>query len=1131
MNAVPTSQDINRQAKIQGKEQRIIEVPLKEQGQLVEIDCTTLPEDAEELCEILECESASKEFWIQFSYEYRRQGYIDQAIHILIRGLKVDMQKENKLPLYSMLAALYLEKARRAPRTEDQKEFSSEAHTKDYYHQMATQALNEANRIDFSFLPNILTRAVWNIMRSSGEKSLIDQAGKYFDDILIADPRNLFAMLGKARILFSRKNYVGSLKLYQTILSSKPDFVLDPRIGIGLCFWKLNMKENAKASWLRSLELNEKNVSANTLLSLYYLDSASSKTGTSEFLEEYEKSLKYAQNAYKQSQTDPYSANILASYFFSKRNMDMTIKLSEKALKYADTNYLINNSLFLMARAYHYMENYEKASELYQHSYSIKDSRVISEIGMGQMKLIQDDIVGAKLIFEKITEQHPKCIEALTILGSIYTHEILSSNSRNDKSLERQKAKSLLERAIHLISNSEQREFSGSGIFITLAALCEEEDNNVSLESYERALDLERNFPTNILPQLLNNIGVLHHIKENFANARQFYQDALNQCVSMGQQENNTINIDALVTTLTYNLARCEEQAKNYEKAKKFYEELLQRHPDYVEARVRLCHMEIIKEGTENLSKKIKNLIEANPGNLDVRAYFGWYLSRQKWNKTSGDNPEQKHYTHTLKYFDKHDRYSLTAMGNIHLRIAQEFRPTTDAEKEKKHKMYEKAVEFFDKALQLDPKNAYAAQGIAIALAENKQHTKALLILSKIRETLKNETVYINMGHCLTEMKQYPRAIEAYELALNEYQNGSDLMTFSALGKVWLQKGKEERNLSALKEALKFTEKALKLQPSNTAIIFNIAFIQFKFAEIARTLPENKRSIEDLKYALENLDNAIKTFSNLANSKYPPYPKEDIQQRANMGRNTTLRQLERAIQQQKEFESNNLAKLDSARQKRKEEQEKRNAEAEALRVSEEKRQKELTEERRLMQEQVKEWAMKKKEEYEMAEHDIERNKDPNDQGKSKKRNKLKKNRQKKIENKESEPFNPETNEHDTHDDEKQEKTISEQPKKRRKLSKINSKREIIDSDDQVENEEKEVPDIYNNKSNTEEHKENTMIEHETSYTVEDKKNNVLEYRTLNTIEHKTDNSMEYEPSEIVEYDTFDLYGTEDNDEV
>lgn len=335
---------------------RTIEVPLKEDGQFVEIDCTTLPEDVSELCEILECENAPKEFWIQFSYEYRCQGFVDQAIDILTRGLKkVDMVKENKLPFYSMLAALYLEKARKAPQKVNQYGIVLEQPTKDYYHQMVMQALNEANRIDFSFLPNILTRAVWNIMRSLEDKSLIDQAGKYFDDVLMVDPNNLFAMLGKARILFSRKNYAGALKLYQTILSSKPDFVLDPRIGIGLCFWKLNMKEDAKTAWLRSLELDEKNVSANTLLSLYYLHSASSKTGTSEFLEEYTKSLQYAQNAYKQSQTNSYSSNILASYFFSKKNMNSAIKLSEKALEYADTSYLINNSLFLMARAHHYM--------------------------------------------------------------------------------------------------------------------------------------------------------------------------------------------------------------------------------------------------------------------------------------------------------------------------------------------------------------------------------------------------------------------------------------------------------------------------------------------------------------------------------------------------------------------------------------------------------------------------------------------------------------------------------------------------------------------------------------------------------------------------------------------------------
>ena len=59
------------------------------------------------------------------------------------------------------------------------------------------------------------------------------------------------------------------------------------------------------------------------------------------------------------------------------------------------------------------------------------------------------------------------------------------------------------------------------------------------------------------------------------------------------------------------------------------------------------------------------------------------------------------------------------------------------SEKAKRSSTYSKAVEFFDKALLLDPKNAYAAMGIAIAVAEEEKDVKsALPILIKVRETV-----------------------------------------------------------------------------------------------------------------------------------------------------------------------------------------------------------------------------------------------------------------------------------------------------------------------------------------------------------------------------------------------------------
>ena len=74
----------------------------------------------------------------------------------------------------------------------------------------------------------------------------------------------------------------------------------------------------------------------------------------------------------------------------------------------------------------------------------------------------------------------------------------------------------------------------------------------------------------------------------------------------------------------------------------------------------------------------------------------------------------------------------------------------------------------------------------------------------------------------------------------------------------------------------------------------------------------------DLEAAAVGLDEAIESFTEIAHSKNPPYPKNDIESRANMGRNTTRRQIERAVQTQRDYEEKNAAKLQEARMLREE---------------------------------------------------------------------------------------------------------------------------------------------------------------------------------------------------------------------
>ena len=224
----------------------------------------------------------------------------------------------------------------------------------------------------------------------------------------------------------------------------------------------------------------------------------------------------------------------------------------------------------------------------------------------------------------------------------------------------------------------------------------------------------------------------------------------------------DTIDTDALVTTISYNLARTYEAGSLLDEARQVYEGLLERHDDYTDARTRLAYIELRQNPTEDGPQAIANLNETDGNNLEVRALLGWYLSRSKKRVNNiAEDQEQKHNKKTLLYYDKHDRYSLTGMGNLYSTYAREMRRATDKEREKRSSEYLKAVGYYDKVLQLDPRNAYAAQGIGICLLEDKKDfAGAVQIFTKIRDTVRDSSVSINLGHAFCELKQYTRSIE-----------------------------------------------------------------------------------------------------------------------------------------------------------------------------------------------------------------------------------------------------------------------------------------------------------------------------------------------------------------------------------
>ena len=91
-------------------------------------------------------------------------------------------------------------------------------------------------------------------------------------------------------------------------------------------------------------------------------------------------------------------------------------------------------------------------------------------------------MISAKLTFERLLEQHPKCIEALTILGFIYTNEANDRTNKMDKSAEKAKAKGFFEKSLKLIEETKGRSLDDPMLCVAQSQLSEADDVDVALK-------------------------------------------------------------------------------------------------------------------------------------------------------------------------------------------------------------------------------------------------------------------------------------------------------------------------------------------------------------------------------------------------------------------------------------------------------------------------------------------------------------------------------------------------------------------------------------------------------------------------------------------------------------------------
>ncbi|KAI1302589.1 hypothetical protein F5Y03DRAFT_361182 [Xylaria venustula] len=978
-----------------------IEVPVQEDDDFinVEIDLNNLVDDPTELCDMFENEHTARLYWMTIALAYAKQNKTDRAIEVLNRGSNAmqDTTPLEKLSLISCVCWMYLRKSREAPRVPPEGALLSEAKTKDHYLQLATSSLNEASRINPAFPPLFLARGVLQLLKASlqapskaaatggpvdqAKADLLKSALKSFEQASkVSQGKNMLALMGKARALYGLGNYKDALTAFQDVLLKTPELVdPDPRIGIGCCLWQLGYKDDAKQAWVRSLELNPDS-KALILLGLYYLD-ASSKvpTHSPEFIKLYKKAMTdFTQKSFKNDKNQPLTCATFAGYFLSSKNLSHVESLANKAIQYTDVNAIASDGWYLLARKEHYSGNVETATDYYRRADEarggLERGYLPAKFGVAQLSVLNNDLGEAKLRLEKIIQpasKHERNYEAMVLLGTLYAEEVFANQhaaTKEDKTTEMHKAIDYLEQVRTAWKDPKKNLPMDSSILLNLARLYESTQPEKALQcllqveqleldqihssehpdGIEDATELRNTLRKNLPPQLLNNIGCFYSQAEKHSLATDMFQAALSSCMRIGEKGED-MDADALVTTISFNLGRSYEYQGLTDKAVEVYEQLLARHDDYTDAQARLAYIKLRKNPNKEGPDAVAKLYQTNSGDLEVRALYGWFLgrinSRRKFANVN-DDPELRHYKHTLQHYDKHDKYALIGMGNIIMMAAREMRRETEDEKRKRSHQYVRSVEFFDKALTLDPKNAHAAQGVAIALIEDrKDYSNALPIFLKVRETIKDANVYINIGHTYAELRQFSKAIENYEIALSKDGKNNDPSILACLGRTWLNRGRHERNLDAFKTALSYAKKALEVSSEQVHFKFNVAFVQIQLVQHIMNVPETQRTLVQLEEAMEGLEAAIVALDEIAQHPQPPYPKVDVEQRANMARNTQRKQLGRQIESQKEYEEKNKEKIAAVLEKRQAEAKRREEQRQQALAEQKERQDKIRKER------------------------------------------------------------------------------------------------------------------------------------------------------------------------------------------
>ncbi|CAI4231970.1 unnamed protein product [Auanema sp. JU1783] len=788
----------------------------------IEINFEDLP-DGDEVLQILRAEKAFLHYWIRLGLEYYRRGHYEIFVRLLENsGSEASLEYEDvsndQMKALDILAAYFV---RLAHRERGNKEKKRDLFAK------ATLLYTTADKLKMYDTDHLTGRAYFCLVE--GKQNKLDSAAQQFNFVLKQNSNDIAAMMGMACISFNKKEYSTALYYYKKCLRQKPIGPADFRVGIGYCLARMNKLEKARLAFERALEILPTHVSALTALAIMDLNEYSE--------ESLQLAVKRLSAAYKLEPENPVVLVHLANHFFYREDRERSEQLAWHAMSIAESDQIRAEACFQLARCFHCNLDYDKAFKYYYQATTLNHpSFILPYYGLGQLHIQRGEFNQAIHAFENILKVHPNNTETLKVVGSLYAH------SEGENAEKRQKAREAFTK--YLASYPDDIE-----VLIDMAQLLEYVDPQKSLAYYEHAVDLLGKEEIDSPSEIMNNMGSLHMHLGNFKQALECYADAEHRLLMENAME--TSDGQNVLLTIRYNKGRCYEHMCLFDDAAEIYKGILKIREDYIDCMIRLGCLARDRGQIYDASVQFKEAMSINPGHADAWTLIGnLHMAKHEW------GPAQKKFEHILKLGDlKHDAYSHIALGNIWLESL--FNPMRDRRNDEKY--MDRAISMFAKAIKIQPKNMWGANGLGCVLALKKQWLEARDIFTQVREaTAEFFDVWVNIAHVYMETRQYVPAIQMYVNAMKKFGKENDSLMLMYLARAYFRANK-------LLDGRETLERAIFEAPDNVQIKFNHAFILKKMAK--DTLADVKSTTTMVNGAIDDLRTAERVLTYISNNK------------------------------------------------------------------------------------------------------------------------------------------------------------------------------------------------------------------------------------------------------------------------